>query len=127
MSSTSFADGEIYSKIFYPGHFHTIRNIGGAFKGGKYYHSGRSLPCCQKTVGWEVAGCDEIRTEMSKALNRERVYWLIHMCQLAKTSNDWQNLVINPIHKKKDRKECTNRQGISLLSFHVKVYAKWLV
>ena len=52
------------------------------------------------------------------------------MCQvvwkLGKTPRDWQTGVIIPIFKKRDRKQCTNYRGISLLSLPGKVYAKCL-
>ena len=52
------------------------------------------------------------------------------MCQVAwkfgKTSRDWDTVVIIPIFKKGDRKQCTNYRGMSLLSLPGKVYAKCL-
>ena len=52
------------------------------------------------------------------------------MCQVAwkfgKISGEWQTGVIIPIFKKKDRKQCTNYTGISLLSLPGKLYAKYL-
>ena len=44
--------------------------------------------------------------------------------KLGKTPKNWQTSVIIPIYKKGNRKECTNYQGISLLSLPGKVYAK---
>jgi len=76
------------------------------------------------------AGEDEIRPEMLKALNSERILWLTRVCQVAwkfgKTPKEWQTGVIIPIFKKGDRKQCTNYRGISLLSLRGKVYAKCL-
>ena len=56
-----------------------------------------------------AAGKDEIRPEMLKAFNGERVRWLTRVCQVAwklgKTPKDWQKTgVIIPIYKKGDRK-----------------------
>ena len=73
---------------------------------------------------------DEIRPEMFKAFNGEGVCWLTKVFQVAwkleKTPKDLQTGVIIPIHKKGDRKECTNYRGISLLSLPEKVDAKCL-
>ena len=78
----------------------------------------------------KAAGEDEIRPEMLKTLTGEGILWLMRMCQVAwkfcKTSKDWQTGVIIPIFKKRDRKQCTNCTGISLLSLPGKVYAKCL-
>ena len=54
--------------------------------------------------GDKGAGYDAIRPEMPKALNRQRVLWLICVCQVAwcsgKWSNNWEFGVIIPIHMK---------------------------
>ena len=75
----------------------------------------------------KAAGEDEIRPEMLKVLNGERVRWLTRACQVAwklgKTSKDWQTDVIIPIYKKRDRKECMNYRGMSLPTFPGKEYA----
>ena len=75
----------------------------------------------------KAAGEDEIRPEMLKALTGEGILWLTRVCQVAKkfgkTPQDWQTGVIIPIFKKRDRKQCTNYRGISLLSLPGKVYA----
>jgi len=59
----------------------------------------------------EAAGCDEILPEMLKTLNRERVYWLICMCQVVRRSRrapkDWQTGVSIHIHKKGEKREAT--------------------
>ena len=60
----------------------------------------------------KTADEEEIRPEMLKALNGEGVLWLTRVCQVAgklgKTSKDWQTGVIISVHKKDNRKECTN-------------------
>ena len=64
------------------------------------------------------AGSDQIRLEMLRAMNRGGILWLTRACQGAwssgKAPRDWQMGVIIPIHKKDDKKECFNYQGISL-------------
>ena len=76
----------------------------------------------------KATGEDEIRPEMLKALTGEGILWLTQVCQVAwkfgKTPRDWQTDVIIPIFK--NRKQCTNYRGISLLSLQGKVYAKCL-
>jgi len=61
------------------------------------------------------AGCNEIRSEILKTLNREGILWLTCLCQLAlcsgRTTNVWETEVIITIHKHVDRSECTNYRG----------------
>ena len=77
-----------------------------------------------------ISGEDEIRPEMLKVLNGERVRWLTRLCQVAwklkKTPKDWQTCVIVPNNKKGNREECTNYLRISLHSLPEKVYTKSL-
>ena len=60
----------------------------------------------------KVADEDELRPEILKTLNGEGVRWLTRVCRwrenLKKTPKDWQTVVIIPIYKRGDRKECTN-------------------
>jgi len=53
----------------------------------------------------EAGGCDEIRLEMLKVLNRG-VLWLTGVCQVAwysgRASKDWQIGIIIPTHRKGD-------------------------
>ena len=78
----------------------------------------------------KTAGEDEIRPEMLKSLAGEGILRLTRVCQVAwkygQTPRDWQISVIIPLFKKGDRKQCTKYKGISLLSLHGKVYAKYL-
>ena len=78
----------------------------------------------------KAAGEDEIRPEMLKALTGEGILWLTRVFQVAwklgKTPRDWQTGVIIPIFENRDRKQCANYRGISLLSFPGKVYVKGL-
>ena len=64
------------------------------------------------------------------ALTGEGILWLTRVCQVAskfrKTPRDWQTGVIIPIFKKRNRKQCTNYRGISLLSLPGNLYAKCL-
>ena len=73
---------------------------------------------------------DEFRPEMLKALTGEGILQLTHACQVVskygKTPRDWETGVIIPIFKKKDRKQCTNYRGKSLLSLPGKVDVKSL-
>ena len=63
-------------------------------------------------------------------MNKFRVCWLTCVVQVAwktgEVPKQWQISVLIPIHKKGDKKKCTNYRGISLLSLPVKVYAKCL-
>ena len=79
----------------------------------------------------KAAGEDDIRPEMLKAMNM--LYggrWLTLVCKVAcrtgKAPKQWQTSVIIPIHKKGDKRKCTNYRGISLISVPGKVYAKCL-
>ena len=78
----------------------------------------------------KAAGEDEIRQELLKTLTGEGILWLTRLYQVAwefgKTTRDWQTCVIIPRFRKRDRKQCTNYQGISLLSLPEKIYAKCL-
>jgi len=71
----------------------------------------------------KVAGYDEIRPEILKALN-QGVHWLTRACHVTwcygRAPKDWQTGVIVPTHKKGDRSECTNYRDISLLSLQEK-------
>ena len=78
----------------------------------------------------KAPGVDDIRPEMLKTLNGVGVRWLTRVCQVAwktgKAPKQWQTSVLIPIHKKGDKKKCTNYRGSSLLSLTGKVYAKCL-
>ena len=67
---------------------------------------------------------------MLKAMNNFGVCWLICVFQVAwktdEVTKEWQTSVLIPIHKKGDKKKCTNYRDISLLSLPEKVYAKCL-
>ena len=47
-------------------------------------------------------------------------------CKTGEVPKQWQTSVLIPIHKKGDKKKCTNYRGISLLSLPGKVYTKCL-
>ena len=78
----------------------------------------------------KAPGEDDIRPEMLKAMNIYGVRWLTRVCKVAcstgQAPKQWQTSVIIPIHKKGDKKKCTNYRGISLISVPGKVYAKCL-
>ena len=56
--------------------------------------------------------------------------WLTRICKVVRSTGEapkqWQTSVIIPIHKKGDKRKCTNYRGISLISVPGKVYAKCL-
>ena len=76
----------------------------------------------------KAPGEDDIRPEMLKAMNIYGVRWLTRVCKVAcstgQAPKQWQTSVIIPIHKKGDKRKCTNYRGISLISVPGKVYAK---
>ena len=78
----------------------------------------------------KAPGEDDIRPEMLKAMNIHGVRWLTRVCKVAcstgQAPKQWQTSVIIPIHKKGDKRKCTNYRGISLISVPGKVYAKCL-
>ena len=78
----------------------------------------------------KAPGEDDIRSEMLKAMNMYGVRWLIRICKVAcstgQAPEQRQTSVIIPIHKKGDKRKCTNYRGISLISVPGKVYAKCL-
>ena len=78
----------------------------------------------------KAPGKDNIRPEMLKAMNMCGVRRLTRACKVAcwtgQAPKQWQTSVIMPIHKKGDKRKCTNYRGISLISVPGKVYAKCL-
>ena len=78
----------------------------------------------------KAPGEDDIRPEMLKAKNIHGVRWLTRVCKVAcstgQAPKQWQTSVIIPIHKKGDKRKCTNYRGISLISVPGKIYAKCL-
>ena len=78
----------------------------------------------------KAPGEDDIRPEMLKAMNIHGVRWLTRVCKVAcstgQAPKQWQTSVIIPIHKKGDKRKCTNYRGISLISVPGKIYAKCL-
>ena len=81
----------------------------------------------------KAPGEHDIRPEMLKAINMYGVRWLTHVCKVAcrtghseQAPKQWQNSAIMPIHKKGDKRKCTNYRGISLITLPGKVYAKCL-
>ena len=78
----------------------------------------------------KASGEDDIRPEMLKAMNIYGVCWFTRVCKAAcrtgQPTKQWQTSVIPPIHKKGDKRKCSNYRGISLISVTRKVYAKCL-
>ena len=78
----------------------------------------------------KAPGEDDIRPEMLKAMNIYGVRWLTRVCKVTcstgQAPKQWQTSVIIPIHKKGDKRKCTNYRGISLISVPGKVHAKCL-
>ena len=83
-----------------------------------------------KSLKTGKASGKNIRPEMLKAMNIYGVRWLTRVCKVAcrtgQAQKQWQTNVIIPIHKKGDKRKCTNYRGISLISVPGKVYAKCL-
>ena len=73
----------------------------------------------------KAPGEDDIRPEMLKAMNIYGVCWLTRVCKVAcrtgQAPKQWQTSVIIPIHKKEDKRKCTNHRGISYISVPGKV------
>ena len=78
----------------------------------------------------KALGEDNIQCEMLKTLNNFGVCWLTRVFSVAWKTDEvtklWQTSVLIPIHKKGDKKKCTNYRDIFLLRFPGKVYAKCL-
>src|SRR3984885_7608136 len=78
----------------------------------------------------KAPGEDNITAEMIQAGERCSVEMLHTLCNKIyyekKCPTDWGKAIIVPIHKKKDRRECSNYRGISLLSIPGKVYTRVL-
>jgi len=74
------------------------------------------------TKAGKATDCDEMRPEMLKASDQERVLWLTRVCQVAwcsgRTPKDWQNGAIISIHKKGTGVNALNFEAsLSLASF----------
>ena len=63
----------------------------------------------------KAPGEDDISPEMLKAMNNFWVCWLICVFQVAWKTGEvlkhWQTSVLIPIHKREDKKKCTNFRG----------------
>ena len=84
----------------------------------------------KKLLGGKAPGVDEIRPEYLKSLDVVGLSWLTRLCSIAWQSGtvplEWQTGVVVPLHKKGDRRVCSNYRGITLLSLPGKVYARVL-
>ena len=78
----------------------------------------------------KAPGEDDTRPEILKAMNLYGVRRLTRVCKVAcrtgQAPKQWQTGVIMSIHKKGDKRKCTNYRGISFISVPGKVYAKCL-
>ena len=78
----------------------------------------------------KAPGEDDIRPKMLKAMNMHGVRRLTRICKVAcstgQAPQQCQTSVIIPIHKKGDKRKCTNYRSTSLISVPCKVYAKYL-
>src|SRR5215469_11643863 len=73
----------------------------------------------------KAPGADQITAEMLQASGEAGVSLMKILCeriwQGEQIPDDWGKAVIVPIHKKKDKLDCANYRGISLLSHPSKV------
>ena len=73
----------------------------------------------EKLKSHKSPGVDQIPAELIKTGGRT-IHGAIHKLIIAIWNNEelpeeWKELVIVPIHKKRDKTECNNYRGISLL------------
>ena len=80
-----------------------------------------------KLQNGKAAGGDKVVAELVKKGGETMVNWLLELIQevwrTGRVPQEWKDSTLVPLHKKKDRKECTNYRGISLLSVPGKVLA----
>ena len=77
-------------------------------------------------------GVDGITSEMLNSGGECLLEWLRRVCNIGaiegKVPNDWMRVIIVPIYKSnRDRGDCKNYRGISLLSIPGKVYGRILI
>lgn len=81
----------------------------------------------RKLTDEKAPGYDSITSEELKAAGTKGIDILHRLCckiwQDEEFPNDWGKSIINPIYKKKDKLDCGNYRGISLLSHAGKVFA----
>ena len=80
----------------------------------------------------KAAGVDNITVEEVQAATQGTGMMILHkLCQAIweqeKLPSDWKRSVIIPIHKKKDKLDCSNYRGISLLCHSSKVFSSILL
>lgn len=84
----------------------------------------------KKLLSSKVPGVDGICPEILKALNIVGLSCLTHLCSVTRKSRkvpaEWRSGVVVPIFKKGDRRVCSNRRGVTLLSPLGKVYSRVL-
>ena len=60
----------------------------------------------------KASGKDDVRPEMLKAMNMPGVRWLTRVCKVVRRTGQApkqrQTSVVIPIHKKEDKRKCTN-------------------
>ena len=73
-----------------------------------------------KLQNGKAAGGDKVVAELMKKGGETMINWLLELIQevwrTGRVPQEWKDSTLVPLHKKKDRKECTNYRGISLLS-----------
>ena len=79
-----------------------------------------------KLQNGKAAGGDKVVAELVKKGGETMVNWLLELIQevwrTRRVPQEWKDSTLVPLHKKRDRKECTNYRGISLLSVPGKVH-----
>lgn len=78
----------------------------------------------------KAPGEDSVPSELIKAggarLAKEIHKLILNIWEKEVIPNEWKEAIVIPIHKKGDKKECTNYRGISLLNCTYKVLSKIL-
>jgi hypothetical protein len=82
-----------------------------------------------KLKGFKSPGSDQIPTELNQA-GGEILCCEIHkiinsICNTEKLPDQWKESIIVPVHKKSDKTDCSNYQGILLLSTSYKILSKF--
>ena len=83
------------------------------------------LKAVMRLQNGKAAGEDRIVAELLKSGGETVIDWLTELIQevwrTRKVPQDWRNATLIPLFKKKDRTQCNNYRGISLLSVPGKV------
>ena len=83
------------------------------------------ISAVRKLTDGKAPGYDNVTAEELKATGETGINILHHLCNLIwrkeEFPEDWGKAIITPIYKKKDKLDCGNYRGISLLSHTGKV------